>query len=97
MNRRIDDDLICVCCGREIPSGHQYCIICGMETPKKQRQIDRIRNMSVEELAEFMCETNENCETFCALTKNGKCNSFAGGKQTCIMGIKQWLETEVGE
>lgn len=58
---------------------------------------DRIRNMSVEEMAEFMYETNENCESFCAYTKDGKCNSFGGGKQTCLIGIKQWLESEVTE
>jgi hypothetical protein len=51
--------------------------------------------MSIEEMAEFMYETNENCESFCAFTKDGKCNSFAGGKQTCIIGIKLWLESEV--
>ena len=56
---------------------------------------DRIRNMSVEEMAEFMYETNEDCENFCAFTKDKKCHSFEGGKQTCIIGIKQWLESEV--
>ena len=30
----------CVCCGRVIPEDSQYCVICGMGTPKKQRQID---------------------------------------------------------
>lgn len=64
---------------------------------KKQTNYDRIRNMSVEELAEFMYETSDSCEPFCALTKNGKCNSFAGGKQTCIMGIKQYLKSEATE
>ena len=44
----------CVCCGRVIPENSHYCVICGMGIPKKQRQIDRIRNMSVEELAEFL-------------------------------------------
>ena len=58
---------------------------------------DRIRDMSVEEMAEFMYETNENCESFCAYTKDGKCSSFEGGKQTCISGIKQYLESEVTE
>jgi hypothetical protein len=66
-----------------------------MGTPKKQRQIDRIRNMSVEELAELICESN--CQKFCTFTKNGKCNVFEGGRQICIMGIKQWLEQEMEE
>ena len=56
---------------------------------------DRIKNMSIEDMAEFMYKTNESCESFCAYTKNGKCNSFEGGKQTCFIGIKLWLESEV--
>lgn len=45
----------CVVCGRDIPEDSHYCIMCGYkQPPKKQRQIDRIRNMSVEELAEFI-------------------------------------------
>lgn len=43
-----------VCCGQVIPEGRQVCIICGKKVNGKQRQIDRIRNMSVEELAEFL-------------------------------------------
>ena len=46
----------CVCCGRVIPENSHYCVICGMEQPKKQRQIDRIRNMSKLELAHFLSE-----------------------------------------
>lgn len=94
VERNIDNAEHCVCCGRVIPEGRQHCIICG-EIPKKKRQIDRIRNMSVEELAEFMKATVEDCEKYCAFTKENKCNSFEGGKQTCILGIKQWLESEV--
>ena len=44
----------CVCCGREIPEGSQYCVICGQKPKQKQRQIDRIRNMSVDELAKWL-------------------------------------------
>ena len=46
----------CVCCGRVIPENSHYCVICGMGKPKKQRQIDRIRGMSVEELAKLLNE-----------------------------------------
>lgn len=44
----------CICCGQVIPEGRQVCIICGREKPKKKRQIDLIKNMSVDELAEFI-------------------------------------------
>lgn len=69
-----------------------YCV----ESPcehEKLSNYDRIRNMSVEEMAELICESN--CQKFCTFTKNGKCNVFEGGRQTCIMGIKQYLESEV--
>ena len=85
----------CVCCGKVIPEGSQVCFICGKAKPRKQTNYDRIRNMSIEEMADFMYEINENCEKFCAFTKNGKCNSFNGDKQDCLIGIKIWLESEV--
>ena len=45
----------CVICGRDIPEGRQVCVICG-DIPKKKvkTNYDRIRNMSVEEMAEFL-------------------------------------------
>ena len=47
----------CVSCGQVIPEGRQYCIICGKKAENgKQRQIDRIRNMSKLELANFLSE-----------------------------------------
>ena len=86
----------CVCCGRVIPEGSQYCVMCGMGIPKKQKQIDRIRNMSVEELAHLIgdiCQELEVCccpaEIFCQ--KNYlklKCNG-------CEDLILKWLESEV--
>ena len=57
-------------------------------------QFDRIKNFNVEEMAEFMRATIEDCEKYCAFTKNGKCNSF-GFEDKCAVGIKQWLESEV--
>jgi hypothetical protein len=59
-----------------------------------KNQYDRIRNMSIDEMAEFLKATIEDCEKYCAFTKNGKCNSF-GVEDKCAEGIKQWLETEV--
>jgi hypothetical protein len=89
----IDNAETCDCCGRVIPEDSHYCVICGQKPKQKQRQVDRIRNMSIEEMAELICESN--CQKFCTFTKNGKCNVFEGGRQICIMGIKQYLESEV--
>ena len=51
----------------------------------KQTNYDRIRNMSVEEMANLICH-NYRCRK-CAYTKccNGECE----------IGIKEWLESEV--
>ena len=57
----LDNAEHCVCCGRVIPENSQYCFFCGMKVKNgKQRQIDRIRNMSVEELAEFLANYVQN-------------------------------------
>lgn len=69
-----------------------------IDEPKKTTNYDRIRNMSVEEMALRILEKDSNfsCEKFCAYTKDGKCDKFRGdGKGSCQMGIKQWLESEV--
>ena len=50
----------CVCCGRVIPEGSQYCVICGNKIKGKQTNYDRIRNMSVEELANFLQQNHFN-------------------------------------
>ena len=79
----------CVCCGQVIPEGRQVCIICRKKVDGKQRQIDRIRNMSVEELASKiveiidckMCPVKNNCETW----------------ESCEHQIIKWLESEVTE
>ena len=51
----IDGSNTCVCCGRDIPEGSQVCVICG-DIPKKKvkTNYDRIRNMSVEEMSNFL-------------------------------------------
>ena len=56
----LDNAEHCVCCGQVIPEGRQHCIICGKKVNGKQRQIDRIRNMSVEGLAEFLANYVQN-------------------------------------
>ena len=95
----IDGADTCVVCGRDIPEGSQYCIMCGyMQTPKKQRQVDRIRNMSVEEMAEFiekdMLELDGGC-----IKAYHKCE-YVITCGSCVNSpkcIKKWLEQEVSE
>ena len=58
---------------------------------------ERIRNMSVKEMAQILWDISENCADYCALTKNEKCNFFEHGECLCAMGIKNWLESEVTE
>lgn len=85
----------CVCCDRIIPEDSQYCPICRYEAEqKKQRQIDRIRSMSVEELARFINHI-ENAPCSCCNHKD--CDGDSTNHTKCHNGIKQWLETEVEE
>lgn len=82
-------DNTCICCGRVIPEGRQICLHCGdyddqqrLCPPRNNRQTngDRIRAMSNEELAQFLCQIGD-CKT-CPFSSI-QCN---------IMG---WLEREV--
>ena len=59
----------------------------------KQTNYDRIRNMSVEELAEFMQKCGWDFPPYCDYQKatRGICN------QNCKECAKQWLESEVTE
>lgn len=57
---------------------------------------DRIRNMSIDEMAEIISK-NEECERVCAFTKDGKCNAIGTDSSACVEGCKQWLESEVDE
>lgn len=60
---------------------------------KMMTNYERIKNMSVEEMATIL-ERSADCEKMCAYTKDGKCDC-AGGIDKCVIGVKQWLETEV--
>lgn len=72
-----------------------------IEMQKPKTNYDRIRNMSVEEMAKALNKRsigNVDCEKFCAYTKDGRCNKFENdGKGSCVDGIKLWLESEVEE
>lgn len=52
--------------------------------------------MSVEEMATVLSDFVCNCETYCAFTEEGKCNSY-GDHAACVEGIELWLASEVVE
>ena len=84
----------CVCCGRVIPEGSQYCVICGNKVKGKQTNYDRIRNMSVEELTFFLFEWGDHNITIC----NTLCNGYKSNcERNCVVKLKHWLEQEVEE
>ena len=57
----------------------------------------KIANVSIDELSKLLSNSDD-CEKFCAYTKDGKCNSFNhDGNSNCVDGIKKWLESEVSE
>lgn len=87
----IDGAEQCVMCGRDIPEGSQVCVICGRGKPKKQTNYDRIRNMSVEEMARFMNECGCDFPPYCGYSKARECDD------NCIKCAKLWLESEVTE
>ena len=90
INGHIDGAEQCVICGRDIPEGSQVCVICGRGKPKKQTNYDRIRNMSVEELAEFMNKCGWDFPPYCDYLK-----ATRGCDQNCLKCAKQYLESEV--
>lgn len=94
------------CTGLNCPMQHGYDVENCKLTDCKYRtrpktNYDRIRNMSVEEMAKALNKRsigNVDCEKFCAYTKDGRCNKFKNdGKGSCVDGIKLWLESEVEE
>lgn len=58
---------------------------------------ERIKAMSVEELATLLSSIARNCERYCAFTLDGKCNvvdcDYAVGEE----GLVLWLNSEVEE
>lgn len=56
-----------------------------------------IAKMSIDELAKII-KDSDNCEKYCAYTKDGSCNKFRDdGKGDCVDGVKLWLESEVSD
>ena len=60
------------------------------------KQIDRIRNMNTEELANE--DLLQRCRC-CAFFDNKKhlCTAYGAKNKTCADGVKAWLESEVDE
>lgn len=79
---------------------HKYCEFCnaGDKYQKKAKSnavthFDRIKAMSVEEMAEFLTHISTDCDKICVFVdENGDC--IGCGRQ-CAIGIKEWLESEV--
>lgn len=65
---------------------------------------DRIKSMSIDELAEFL-EDEDNlatqyCNKNCCIhfEDNGDCKAYKAVKRnSCVQAVKQWLESEVSE
>lgn len=92
----------CVACGKDIPEGRQVCIICGYKADKvKQTNYDRIRNMSVDELAEVLYRANDEiCFENCNKDTGNKYSCSFGDElkpENCLTCMKRWLESEVTE
>ena len=92
INGHLDGAETCVICGRDIPEGSQVCVICGKVGKGKQTNYDRIRNMSVGELTEFLFEWGDHNITICNVLCGGY-KSRCG--RNCVTKLKQWLESEV--
>lgn len=80
----------CVCCNAIIPEGVQFCPICekgGNDKPKTN--FDRIREMTVKELAEFLFPLTKRCGIDCDRCTLHNADCFSIG------GLIKWLESEV--
>ncbi len=78
-------------CSRYYSNNSSYAEICSGFEEKKVTNFDRIKAMSVEEMAELL-ERNANCEKYCVFTEDGVCNASGN---VCLEGITRWLESEV--
>lgn len=95
----LDNAEHCVCCGQVIPEGRQHCIICGKKVNGKQRQIDRIRNMGVDELARWLAEHIDHYRAPYEVKEiyANAIDNKTGKGIIWIEAFKIWLEQEVEE
>ena len=54
--------------------------------------LDRIKSMTVDEMAEFLDTIGRDCTKVCAHMNKHKCSGLFPG--ICKVGIKKWLEQE---
>lgn len=64
---------------------------------KDMTNYERIKGMSVEEMATLLSSVAHNCEKYCAFTLDGKCNVHDYDNTACIEGLELWLASEVEE
>ena len=82
-------DNTCICCGEIIPEGRQICPQCthnAIDHFKPMTNFERIKAMSVEKLADFICDiyaSNEHREI------------RVNGKWMHPEDVEEWLEREV--
>lgn len=58
---------------------------------------EKIKNMSIDEIAARIVELIENCEKFCVYTnERGECR-HTGAFSACIDGVKEYLMNEAKE
>lgn len=56
---------------------------------------ERIKTMSVEEMAKLMSDVAFDCARYCAFTLEGKCNVNDRDDAACAEGLELWLASEV--
>lgn len=56
-------------------------------------QFDRIKDMSIDELADLLARRKFSCMSFCK--QCDACNQHTFCYPFCVQGIKKWLESEV--
>jgi hypothetical protein len=84
----------CKNCGDEFTGEKQLCPICEVEKSRNdrpKRNIDRIREMTVKELAEFLFPLTKRCGIDCDRCTLHNADCFSIG------GLIKWLESEVSE
>lgn len=72
-----------------------------MSLLKPYTHFDKIKNMNIDELADFIEEINACCCSAICITCQSECEysnlNFEERVEYCHQNIKQWLESEVTE
>ena len=70
INGHLDNTERCVCCGRDIPEGRQYCVICGKVTAEKKDMVEVVRCKDCTEWDKNECE----CSHWYGFRENDFCS-----------------------